>query len=143
MMSTLPPPPPSDECQCSLALVWDGDLNAMAITGRGTPIQVGPAANLSSHDLLAMAASTSLMAALLALAQDAGISVHGYVSSARVRDAGGRLTMALAPCIVVHSSAERMQLDALWRRAVEHSPMLRLFGDALQIELSVRAVSAA
>lgn len=142
-MGTMQPPAPADTCQCSLALVWEDDLNATAITGRGAAVQIGPAANLSSHDLLAMAVSLSLMAALFALARDAGITVHGYVSSARVRDADGRLMLALAPCVVVHSSTERTQIEPLWRRAVEQSPMLRLLGDALQIEPSTRAVSAA
>lgn len=142
-MNPMPPLLSTDKGPCSLALVWDGDLNAIAVSKRGTSIQVGPAFNLSSHDLLAIAASMSLMTAVLALARDAGITIQGYVSSARLCDADGRLAIALAPCVVVHRSAERTQLEPLWRLAVEHSPVLRLFGDALEIEPSVRAASAA
>jgi organic hydroperoxide reductase OsmC/OhrA len=133
-----------DECHCSLELVWDEDLNATAVTERGEPIRVGPAASLSPQHLLALAASSCLMTTFLRLAGDAGVSVQGYVSSARLCETpGAEPEVALAPCVVVESDTDRARVEQLWPQAIEHSPTLRLLGTHLQIEPSVRVVPSA
>ena len=73
----------------TLELAWDDDLNATALTGGAEPIRIGPAVNLLPHQLLALAASSSLMTSFLNLAAATGVPVQGYVSSARVRDGAG------------------------------------------------------
>ena len=135
---------PSNGCHCSLELVWDEDLNATAVTEQGAPIRIGPAANLSPQHLLALAASSCLMTTLLTLAGEAGVPVQGYVSSARLRETpGGAPDVALAPCVVVGSDADRQQVEQLWPRAVERSPTLRLLGAHLHVEPTVRVVPPA
>jgi organic hydroperoxide reductase OsmC/OhrA len=98
-----------NECHCSsLELVWDEDLDATAVTEQGAPIKVGPAARLSPAHLLALAASSCLMTTLLTLARKAGVSVQGYVSSARLGQTPGAVPdVALAACVVVTSDADR------------------------------------
>jgi organic hydroperoxide reductase OsmC/OhrA len=131
-----------DECHCSLELVWDEDLNATAVTERGTPIRVGPAASLSPPHLLALAASSCLMTTLLRLASEAGVSVQGYVSSARLKETPGEAPeVALAPCVVVESEADRGRIELLWRQAIKLSPTLRLLGAHVQVEPTVRVES--
>ena len=134
----------SDECHCSLELVWDEDLNATAVTERGAPIRVGPAASLSPQHLLALAASSCLMTTLLRLAAEAGVSVEGYVSSARLKETpGGAPEVAIAPCVVVQSDGDRGRMEQLWPQAIEQSPTLRLFGAHFQVEPTVRVVPRA
>ena len=135
---------PTTECHCSLGLVWDEDLNATAITERGAPIRIGPAASLSPQHLLALAASSGLMTTLLTLAAEASVSVDGYVSSARLRETPGDTPeVALAVCVVVPSHEDRKQIEPLWLQAIERSPTLRLLGAHLQIEPAVRVVPPA
>jgi len=129
----------SDECHCSLELVWDEDLNATAVTEGGEPIRVGPAARLSPQHLLALAASSCLMTTLLRLAREAGIDVEGYVSSARLRETAGEPPeVALAPCVVVESDEDRERIEELWPQALELSPTVLLLGTHLQVEPTVR-----
>jgi len=131
----------SDNCDYSLELVWDEDLNATAVTESGAPIRVGPAASLSPQHLLALAASSCLMTALLRLAREAGLSVHGYVSSARLHDTPGAAPhVALTSCVVVESDVDRGRVEQLWPQAIERSPTLRLLGTHSQVELTVRVV---
>lgn len=133
-----------NECHCSLELVWDEDLNATAVTERGAPIRIGPAASLSPPHLLALAASSCLMTTLLTLAGEAGVSLQGYVSSARLRETPGTVPdVALAPCVVVGSDADRRRIEQLWPQAIERSPTLRLLGTHLQVEPTVRVVPPA
>jgi organic hydroperoxide reductase OsmC/OhrA len=130
-------------CHCSLELVWDEDLDATAVTEQGAPIKVGPAASLSPAHLLGLAASSCLMTTLLTLAREAGVSVEGYVSSARLRQTPGAIPdVALAVCVVVGSDADRQQIEQLWPQAVERSPTVRLLSAHLQVEPTVRLVSA-
>jgi len=77
----------ADEPSCTLELIWDEDLNATALTGAASPIRIGPAVNLLPHQLLALAASSSLMTSFLELAAASCVPVQGYVSSARLREA--------------------------------------------------------
>jgi organic hydroperoxide reductase OsmC/OhrA len=131
-----------NECHCSLELVWDEDLDATAVTEQGAPIKVGPAARLSPAHLLALAASSCLMTTLLTLAREAGVSVQGYVSSARLGQTPGAVPdVALAACVVVASDADRQQIEQLWPQAVERSPTLRLLSAHLHVEPTVRVVS--
>jgi organic hydroperoxide reductase OsmC/OhrA len=132
----------TNECRCSLELVWDADLDATAVTEQGAPIKVGPTARLSPAHLLALAASSCLMTTLLTLAAQAGVSVQGYVSSARLRETPGAVPdVALAACVVVASDADRQQIEELWPQAVEQSPTLRLLSTHLHVEPTVRLVS--
>jgi organic hydroperoxide reductase OsmC/OhrA len=131
-----------NECHCSLELVWDEDLDATAVTEQGAPIKVGPAARLLPAHLLALAASSCLMTTLLTLAREAGVSVQGYVSSARLGQTPGAVPdVALAACVVVASDADRQQIEQLWPQAVERSPTLRLLSAHLHVEPTVRVVS--
>lgn len=135
---------PPGECGCSLELVWDDNLDATAVTDQGTPIRVGPAANLSPQHLLALAASSCLMTTLLTLAADEGVPVEGYVSSVRLRERpGGPPELAIAPCVVVSSDADSKRIGPLWREAVDRSPTLRLLGSHLQVEPEVRVIPPA
>jgi organic hydroperoxide reductase OsmC/OhrA len=129
-------------CHCSLELVWDEDLDATAVTEQGAPIKVGPAARLSPAHLLALAASSCLMTTLLTLAREAGLSVQGYVSSARLGQTPGAVPdVALSACVVVASDADRQQIEQLWPQAIERSPTLRLLSAHLHVEPTVRVVS--
>ena len=84
------------------------------------------------------------MTTLLGLAADAGVSVKGYVSSARIREtSSGAPGLALAPCVVVSSDADRVAMEELCRRAVERSPVCCLLGPLVQIEPEIRAVPPA
>ena len=130
----------SGECRCSLDLVWDNDLNATAFTAEGRTIHVGPDANLSASHLLALAASTCLMTTLLQLAADAGITIHGYLSSARVHHQPDGAELALAPCVVITAEADREMMERLCQQAIDCSPTLRLFMAHLQVEPVVRVV---
>jgi organic hydroperoxide reductase OsmC/OhrA len=132
-----------EECNCSLELIWDEELNATVITEAGEPLRIGPAASLSPSHLLALAASSCLMTTLLTLAREAEVAVQGYVSSARLRAASGRAPdIELAPCVVVHTDADRIRIDELWPRAIEQSPALRLLGEHLRVEPTVRVVAS-
>lgn len=132
----------TNECRSSLELVWDEGLDATAVTEQGAPIKVGPTAKLSPAHLLALAASSCLMTTLLTLAGQAGVSVQGYVSSARLRETPGAVPdVALAACVVVGTDADRQQIEQLWPQAVERSPTLRLLSAHLHVEPTVRLVS--
>ena len=123
----------------TLELVWDDDLNATALTGGAEPIRIGPAVNLLPHQLLALAASSSLMTSFLNLAAATGVPVQGYVSSARVREgAGGEPELALTPCVVVSSETDAGLVAELWREAIRYSRTLGLLRDRLQVEPVVR-----
>jgi|SRR5687767_1797989 len=130
-----------EECRCSLELVWDEGMNATAFTEEGAPIRIGPAANLTPQQLLAMAASSCLMTTLFRLAAEAGVSVEGYVSSARLRQRPGRMPeLALAPCVVVATDEAAARIERLWDEAIQRSPTLRLLSPNLQVEPVVRIV---
>jgi hypothetical protein len=132
----------SEEGDCTLELIWDEDLNATALTGGASPIRIGPAVNLLPHQLLALAASSSLMTSFLNLAAATGIPVTGYVSSARLRPgADGEPELALTPCAVVSSEDDRRLAADLWPEAVRYSRTLELLRDRLRIEPAVRVAS--
>jgi hypothetical protein len=125
--------------ESTLELIWDEDLNATALTDGAAPIRIGPAVNLLPHQLLALAASSSLMTSFLNLAAATGVPVQGYVSSARVREgAGGEPELALTPCVVVSSETDAGLVAELWREAVRYSRTLGLLRDRLRVEPAVR-----
>ena len=127
--------------QSSLELIWDEDLNATALTGAAAPIRIGPAVNLLPDQLLALAASSSLMTSFLNLAAASGVPVQGYVSSARVREAAdGEPELVLTPCVVVSSETDGRLVTELWREAVRYSRTLGLMRDRLRVEPAVRVV---
>lgn len=128
--------------ESTLELIWDEDFNATALTGGAAPIRIGPAVNLLPHQLLALAASSSLMTSFLKLAVATGVPVQGYVSSARVREgAGGEPELALTPCVVVSSETDAGLVAELWREAVRYSRTLELLRDRLRIEPVVRVAA--
>ena len=128
--------------ESTLELIWDEDLNATALTGGAAPIRIGPAVNLFPHQLLALAASSSLMTSFLNLAAATGVPVQGYVSSARVCDgAGGGPELALTPCVVVSSETDAGLVTELWREAVRYSRTLELLRDRLRVEPVVRVAA--
>jgi hypothetical protein len=127
------------ECGCTLELIWDEDLNATALTGAASPIRIGPAVNLLPHQLLALAASSSLMTSFLELAAASSVPVQGYVSSARLREgADGEPELALAPCVVVSSEEDGRLVAQLWPEVVRHSRTLGLLRDRVRVEPAVR-----
>ena len=129
----------TDECGCTLELIWDEDLNATALTGGASPIRIGPAVNLLPHQLMALAASSSLMTSFLELAAATGVPVEGYVSSARLRaGTNGEPELALTPCVVVSSENDGRLVADLWREAVRYSRTLGVLRDRLRIEPVVR-----
>lgn len=129
----------ADECDCTLELIWDEDLNATALTGAAGPVRIGPAANLLPHQLLAMAASSLVMTSFLNLAAATGVPVQGYVSSARLREgADGEPELALTPCVVVSSEDDGRLVAGLWPEAVRYSRTLGLLRDRLRVEPAVR-----
>jgi hypothetical protein len=130
--------------ESTLELIWDDDLNATALTGGAEPIRIGPAVNLLPHQLLALAASSSLMTSFLNLAAATGVPVQGYVSSARVREgAGGEPELALTPRVVVSSETDAGLVAELWREAVRYSRTLGLLRDRLRVEPAVRVAPPA
>jgi hypothetical protein len=100
--------------------------------------------NLLPHQLLALAASSSLMTSFLNLAAATGVPVQGYVSSARVREgAGGEPELALTPRVVVSSETDAGLVAELWREAVRYSRTLGLLRDRLRVEPAVRVAPPA
>lgn len=83
------------------------------------------------------------MTAMLRLAGDVGVSIQGYVSSARVRETPeGVQAITLIPCVVVRAQEDVERIGQLWNLAIERSPTLRLLHATLRVEPIVRVVSA-
>ena len=95
--------------------VWSASLAGTGTAAADRSLKVGREGEWEPEHLLLLAAESSFMSTVLALAAHAGITVLGYVSSGHLdvpNDADALPLVSLAPCVVVATSedAERIAL---------------------------------
>lgn len=131
----------SDQIQ----LVWDRGWAGTAQSQAGCSIRVGSTGEWTPEELLLAAAESSLMAAFLGLADQAGVEVLGYVSAAELTlatDAAARTSIVVRPCIVIGREQDREPVERLLRNAVDQSPVARALRDALRTDPEVIVVAS-
>ena len=129
-----------------IQLVWDRECAGTAQAESGCSLSVGPGGEWTPEQLLVAAAESSLMTIFLRLADEQGLGVLGYVSSAGAAfdpDTPVRMSIVVRPCIVIGRQEEREPVERLLARAVEVSPVARALKDALRIDAEVIVVASA
>lgn len=123
--------------------IWNAGLTGTGTAGADRSLKVGRDGEWEPEHLLLLAAESSFMATVLALAAHAGITVLGYVSSGHLdvpNDADELPRLSLVPCVVVATSEDAERIADLGRQAEQASIVVRLLGDRLRVTLDVRSV---
>ena len=134
----------------TVELVWDADLDATAISGRGgsrsgSPVRVGPGAGWLPAHHLTLAAASSFMIALIQLAQSADVPILGYVAIAKLCvpvDPREIPHVTLNPCIVVGTPDDATKAAALATEAAESSEICRIFRGRLLVNPDIQVIDA-
>ncbi len=123
--------------------VWDAGLAGTGCAGEGLSLTMGPGGDWVPEQLLLLAAEGGFMSTLLALAEDAGITLLGYVSKGRLEvaaDPTAARSIVLSACAVVRTPQDAQRLSALADQAKDQSPIARMLGGRVTVALDVRAV---
>lgn len=124
-------------------LVWDTDRSGLgSLDGEGD-VRVDPASAWGPSSLLALSASSALMAGFLDLADAAALRVLGYVSAAyleRPGPASSRALVRLVPCVTVASDGDVALTELLLQTAAASSSVVQCLGEHLVIESDVRVL---
>lgn len=127
----------------STETVWNAGLAGTSVAADGRSLTVGKDGEWAPESLLLLAAESSFMSTLLALARDAGIDVLGYVSKGHL-DASTRQgeppAIAVMPCVVVASERDGARISRLAGSVTRESVVARLLGERLRVTLDVRVV---
>jgi len=127
----------------STETVWNAGLSGTGVASHGRSLNVGYDGEWAPEYLLLLAAESSFMITLLALAREAGVEVLGYVSNGHLHlkpENGEAPSIVLAPCVVVASAADAAHIGRLADNVRRESIVARLFGERLRVTLDVRAV---
>ncbi len=123
--------------------VWNTGLAGTSVEAHGRSLAVGRGDGWAPEDLLLVAAESGFMSALLALADQAGIDVLGYVSKGDLpekRTNGAPAMIGLMPCVIVGSDADATRIHRIAERVLRESTVARLLGEHLHVMLDVRTV---
>jgi hypothetical protein len=127
----------------STETVWNAGLAGTAIAGKGHSLKVGNDGDWVPEHLLLLAAESSYMSTLLALARESGLEILGYVSKSRLdmnARSGEPPTLMLMPCVVVRSDGDAQWVVRLAAHVTERSGVASLLADRLRVTLDVRVV---
>lgn len=118
-----------------IQIVWDTGCGCTAQSPSGQHLHVSPEGEWSPEQLLVAAAESSLLTAFVALAQERGLEVLGYVSSAGITSApgAGHVRIVVRPCVAIAREADEPLVHELLRRARATAPVARALGHSLQI----------
>jgi organic hydroperoxide reductase OsmC/OhrA len=128
-----------------IELLWKCGRAGTAQTASGTRLDVGPNGNWNADQLLMAAAESAVMASFIAAAEEEGLEVLGYMSSAATEsEVGGRpvLRVVVRPCIVVSCEPDVARAHALLSRAIERSPVAKALAAALSVDPEVVAIKS-
>jgi organic hydroperoxide reductase OsmC/OhrA len=138
------------EATFTIEMMWDAGEDATAIpagtVGEGAAFQIGPRGGWQPPHLIALAAASCFMNALLRLADAAGVSILGYVSNSKLRvptDPRGLPLLTLKPCIVVPSEKDAAKIDELCRMASELAAVSPTLLDRLEVVPETQIIPAA
>jgi hypothetical protein len=123
--------------------VWNAGLTGTGTAGADRSLKVGRDGEWQPEYLLLLAAESSFMSTMLALAAHTGVTVLGYVSSGHLDvpdDFEALPRVSLAPCVVVGTAGDAERIADLGRRAERASIIARLLGDRFRVTLDVRCV---
>lgn len=123
--------------------VWNAGLAGTGTAATDRSLTVGREGEWEPEHLLLLAAESSFMSTVLALAAQSGITVLGYVSSGHLdvtNDAEALPQVSLAPCVVVATPEDAERIAGLGRQAEQASIVARLLGDRLRVTFDVRSV---
>jgi hypothetical protein len=129
--------------QYSTEVVWNAGLAGTGVASHGRSLIVGYDGEWAPEYLALLAAESSFMTTLLALAREAGVEVLGYVSTGHLRAKavnGEAPSIALTPCVVVASAADAACIGRLAHNVTRESIVAKLFGERLRFTLDVRAI---
>ena len=104
-------------------IVWNAGLTGTGTAAAGRSLTVGREGEWEPEYLLLLAAESSFMPTMLALAAHAGVTVLGYVSSGHLNvpdDAEALPRVSLAPCIVVATSEDAERIAGLGGKRSRH-----------------------
>jgi hypothetical protein len=124
-------------------IVWDREGAATATSGVYV-LPVGHDAAWAPPQLLATAASASLLSTFIELATDARVPVLGYVAQQRLEvDAATEdvTSITIIVCISVPSEGDAARARATWTRAIACAPVLRVLKCPVVSESSIVVLS--
>jgi organic hydroperoxide reductase OsmC/OhrA len=119
-------------------LVWDASRAGTATAASGATLLAGDSTDWTPEELLATAAAACLMRTFLRTADRAALDVLGYVTAADAIRPDG--TIRLRVCVVTEGGAAASEARALCLQAVDESPLGRLLGDRLVVDVSARSL---
>ena len=128
-----------------IQLIWDCGCAGTAQTPSGSCLDVGSSGKWTAEHLLMAAAESAVMTSFVAIANEEGLDVLGYVSSAGTESETGApsaIRVVVRPCIVVAREADLARARELLRRALERSPVARALGSALRTDPEVVVVES-
>ncbi len=122
--------------------VWNGGHSATAISNDGLELKVGSEGRgWSPEQLLVLAAETSLMESVLAVARDMDVAVLGYVSSSHLEvstDPRALPRVSVRPCLVVGSPQDADRAETMLKEAAFESIIAKLLGEQLHVRVDIR-----
>jgi hypothetical protein len=127
----------------STELVWDRERAATATSGDDV-IPIGSGSAWTGQQMLATAASASLLATFMDLVGAAGVLVLGYVAQQHAVDApddGEIVRIDIVACISVPSEAGARAARAAWDTATDRAPVLRALKCAVACEAHIVILS--
>ena len=130
---------------CQSELVWDGDRTGTAGSSRGDLIRVGQDGVWTPSEMISVAIQASLMIEFLGAAEDTGLEVLGYLSSATagaVPDEREGSSLLVSPCIVLSSERDLPRARDVLERARERSWICGMFAGLLEIDPSYSVAAA-
>ena len=128
-----------------IELIWDRGSTGTAQTASGRRLDVGGNDTWSAERLLMAAAESAVMTSFLGLAEEQGLDVLGYMSSAGTEVVAGSppsLRIDVRPCVVVANPADVARAQALLPRVLDCSPVARALAGALRLDPQVVAIDS-
>jgi uncharacterized OsmC-like protein len=124
-----------------IELVWDADRVGTGTSSTGASLATGDAAAWEPGELAALATASCLMRTFLRLAEAGGVPVLGFVAAAHMRAGGAAPPLLhLHACVVVAAQGSRSAAVELLARARQASPLARMLGDGLIMDVDVCGV---
>jgi len=126
-------------------MVWDAERHGTGRTASGASLAIGDEAHFSPDDLVCLAAASCLMKTLLGMAEDEGVPLLSYLSTAElIRDAAesGSGRVRIRAYVSTDTDDDRRRLEALSERARTGSPIACLLGDRVEVVADVRVLEA-
>ncbi len=125
-------------------IVWDTGLTGTGVTDTGVELSVGEEGDCSPAHLLSLAAESCFMSTYLRVAEQTGLTVLGYVSTAWTQvpsDPKAATLVTVCPCIVVATEEDAVNARRVRDEALLRSPVCRALGDRLTVEATVNIIT--